>query len=257
MNDKELMDKIINYWNAQPCNSKHSNAAIGTKEFFEQQSEKRYFVEPHLKDWAQFHLYQGKRVLEIGCGMGADAVEFVKHGAEYIGTEISEESMNIAKKRFELYGLNGTFLLRNGEDLSDIKPVDMVYSCGVLHHYPNLDKIIDSIHDVLVPGGEFKFLVYASNSWKYAMIRKGLDQYEAQAGCPYAKCFTKDEIYDLLGDKFTIQRIRQDHCFMYNVPKYKQGIYELEPWFAAMSDEMRQAVKEYLGWHLLVKAVKN
>jgi hypothetical protein len=43
---------------------------------------------------------------------------------------------------------------------------------------------------------------------------------------------------------------------MYNVPKYRQGIYELEPWFAAMPEEMREAVKEYLGWHLLVKAKK-
>ena len=44
---------------------------------------------------------------------------------------------------------------------------------------------------------------------------------------------------------------------MYNVDAYKQGRYELEPWFAAMPDAMREAVREYLGWHLLVKARKN
>jgi hypothetical protein len=43
---------------------------------------------------------------------------------------------------------------------------------------------------------------------------------------------------------------------MYNVEKYKQGIYELEPWFEEMTDDMREAIKEYLGWHLLVKAIK-
>ncbi len=36
--------------------------------------------------------------------------------------------------------------------------------------------------------------------------------------------------------------------------EYKQGKYVLEPWFEAMSDSHRQAVREYLGWHLLVKA---
>jgi hypothetical protein len=41
---------------------------------------------------------------------------------------------------------------------------------------------------------------------------------------------------------------------MYNVPAYKQGRYELEPWFSAMPEDMRDAIKEYLGWHLLVKA---
>jgi hypothetical protein len=44
---------------------------------------------------------------------------------------------------------------------------------------------------------------------------------------------------------------------MYNIDRYKQGEYELEPWFAAMPKAMREAVKEYLGWHLLVKAKRR
>jgi len=60
----------------------------------------------------------------------------------------------------------------------------------------------------------------------------------------------------ILGKKFTVERLRQAHCFMYNVDKYKQGKFELEPWFEAMPELMREAVKEYLGWHLLVKARK-
>jgi len=98
--------------------------------------------------------------------------------------------------------------------------------------------------------------VYAKNSWKYAMIRKGLDQFEAQSDCPYAQAFTSTELYDLLEGSFEILRLRQAHCFMYNIEKYKQGIDELEPWFEAMPVLMREALKEYLGWHLLVKARK-
>lgn len=252
-----LIEKIKEYWDKQPCNLNHSLSEIGSEQFFNENSEKRYFVEPHLKDLAQFHLYQGKRILEIGCGMGADAVEFVKHGAEYIGIDISIESLELAKKRFKVFGLEGKFYNLSGDDdLSHLGKFDLVYSCGVLHHYPNIEKIIENVHDLLIENGEFKFLVYARNSWKYAMIQKGLDQYEAQAGCPYAKAYTKEEIYELLSGKFNIGRIRQAHCFMYNVEKYKQGIYELEPWFEVMSEEMRQAVREYLGWHLLVKATK-
>ena len=88
------------------------------------------------------------------------------------------------------------------------------------------------------------------------MIQKGLDQFEAQSGCPYAKAYSKEEIYDLLEEKFRVLRIRQDHCFMYDVAAYKQDQFQLEPWFAAMPEVMRLAVKEYLGWHLLVKAKK-
>lgn len=253
----DIEQKIIDYWNRQPCNIKHSSKEIGTLEFFEENSAKRYKVEPHLLDLAQFHLYQGKRVLEVGCGMGADAAEFVKHGAEYVGIDISEESVKLAQRRFEVMGLNGQFFVHNAaDDLSKYGKFDLVYSWGVLHHYPDVDRIISNIHDVLIDDGELKFLVYAKNSWKYAMIRKGLDQYEAQASCPYAKAYTNEEVYELLDGKFEVARIRQAHCFMWNVEKYKQNIFELEPWFEAMSPVMREAVGEYLGWHLLVKAIK-
>lgn len=99
-------------------------------------------------------------------------------------------------------------------------------------------------------------MVYARDSWKYAMIQAGLDQFEAQAGCPYADVYTKEDIHNLLDRKFRVESIEQAHCFMYNVPKYKQHIFELEPWFEAMPEEMREAVKKYLGWHLLVVAKK-
>jgi len=257
-NKLELVDKIKNYWNTQPCNVKHSMSEPGTEQYWNEVSERRFFVEPHLRDFASFHLWRGKRVLEIGSGIGSDAVEFARHGAEYVGIDLSAESVAMSKQRFELLGLEGEFHVMDGADTESVAKLgkfDLVYSCGVLHHYPDMGTCLDNIRDALVPNGEFRMLVYAKNSWKYAMIQKGLDQFEAQAGCPYAKAYTKEEIYQLLNSRdLEVLRIRQDHNFMYNVPKYRQGEYELEPWFAAMPEEMRAAIKEYLGWHLLVKA---
>ena len=255
---QDLEETIIKYWDAQPCNIKHGSSPLGSLEFFREQSQKRYRVESHIKDFAQFESYRGKRVLEVGCGIGADAAEFARHGADYVGIDISAESVKLAKQRFEVENLPGNFYVHNGiDDLRKFGNFDLVYTFGVVHHYINEDRIINNIHDVLSPNGELKMMVYAKHSWKYAMILKGLDQYEAQANCPYAKCYTNEDIHALLGDKFSVNEIKQSHCFMYNVPKYKQGIYELEPWFAAMPEEMRVAVKEHLGWHLLVKAKRK
>jgi 2-polyprenyl-3-methyl-5-hydroxy-6-metoxy-1,4-benzoquinol methylase len=255
----ELVDKIKQYWNAQPCNVKHSLSEPGTEQYWNEVTERRFFVEPHLRDFASFHQWRGKRVLEIGSGIGSDAVEFARHGAEYVGIDLSAESVAMSRQRFELFGLRGEFHMMDAADqvmVSKLGQFDLVYSCGVLHHYPDMTACLDNIHAALLPNGEFRMLVYAKNSWKYAMIQKGLDQFEAQAGCPYAKAYSKEEIYELLNGKFEVLRIRQDHNFMYNVPKYRAGEYELEPWFAAMPEDMRAAVKEYLGWHLLVKAQK-
>lgn len=254
-----LEEKIRRYWNNQPCNIKHGRSEFGTPEFFREISERRYRVEPTIPEFAGFHLWAGKRVLEIGCGIGSDAEEFAKHGAEYVGIDYSDESVKIAQHRFKTLELEGEFHAMDASDTDAITALgkfDLIYSYGVIHHFPAIDRIISNVHDCLQFGGEFRFMVYAKNSWKYAMIQKGLDQFEAQSGCPYAQAYSKDEIYKLLGDKFHVERLRQAHCFMYNVDSYKAGSYELEPWFAAMPEEMRDAVKEYLGWHLLVKARK-
>jgi SAM-dependent methyltransferase len=254
---KSLEQRIRDYWNNQPCNVRHSKNTPGSLEFFQDVSARRYRVEPHIPEFAGFYLWQGKQVLEIGPGIGSDAAEFARNGADYYGIDYSDESVKLAQQRFKVEELEGTFVCGDSSDIesySTLPKMDLVYSYGVIHHFPAIDRIIDNVYNILKPGGEFRFMVYAKNSWKQAMINKGLDQFEAQAGCPYAKSYTKDDILDLLGDKFQLERLRQDHCFMYNVDAYKQGRYELEPWFEAMPEAMREAVKEYLGWHLLVKA---
>jgi SAM-dependent methyltransferase len=256
---KTLEQRIKDYWNNQPCNVRHSKNPPGSLEFFQDVSARRYRVEPHIPEFAGFHLWQGRQVLEIGPGIGSDAAEFARNGSDYYAIDYSDESVKLAQQRFKVEELEGTFVCGDASDsgaYESLPNMDLVYSYGVIHHFPAIDRIIDNVYDILKPGGEFRFMVYAKNSWKQAMINKGLDQYEAQAGCPYAKSYTRDDILDLLGSKFHLERLRQDHCFMYNVDAYKQGRYELEPWFEAMPEAMREAVKEYLGWHLLIKAKK-
>jgi SAM-dependent methyltransferase len=254
--------KIQNYWDRQPCNINHSQQPVGSAEYFAEVTAKRYRAEPHILDFAEFHRWRGLRVLEIGCGIGTDAEQFARHGADYVGIDISETSLDICRQRFEVLELPGQFIKANllDDDFSfrdELGQFDLVYSYGVIHHFPRIYDHIRVISELVRSHGEFRFMVYAKNSWKYAMIQKGLDQFEAQAECPYAQAFDYEEIKNLLYGHFDVQNITQDHCFMYNVPEYKQGNFELEPWFAAMPERMREAIKEYMGWHLLVKARKH
>jgi SAM-dependent methyltransferase len=206
--------------------------------------------------FADFDKWQGKRVLEIGCGIGTDAIEFAKAGADYTGIDISTASLAIAKDRFKIYNLQGNLLNLDAtsDELLQLGSFDLIYSFGVLHHYPNVDKVIDTLSKMLSFKGTFKFMVYAEHSWKYAMIKQGLDQFEAQSDCPYAEVYTREKVHALLDNKFTVNSIEQDHCFMYQVEPYKQGNYILEPWFEHMTECIKQTIRKELGWHLLVTA---
>lgn len=255
----DIAANIVEYWNTQPCNINHSRSSIGTAQYWQEVTDKRYTVEPHIREFLKFDDYSNCRVLDVGCGIGSDAEQFVRRGANYVGIDVSSVSIDLCKQRFKLFDLAADFRTMDAADtaaLQSLGKFDLVISIGVLHHSPNITKILSNIHSVLEKDGILKIMLYSKNSWKYAMIQQGLDQFEAQAGCPYAVAYSKEEVCDLLEQRFEIVDFAQDHCFMYNVDLYKQGILQLEPWWAAMSAQMREAVRKQLGWHLLVTAKK-
>jgi len=252
------INEVENFWDSRPCNIKHSNAEIGTIEYFNEVERRKYFVEPHIVDFANFDKWSGKKVLEVGCGIGTDAVNFARNGAVYTGIELSKESLTLAKKRFELFNLKGTFLKGNAEELDnvleDVK-YDLIYSFGVLHHTPNLSLALKQIRNYCHEKSKVKIMVYASNSYKQKMIEAGLDQPEAQYGCPIANTYTRDEITEILKENgFKITSIYQSHIFPYQVEPYKNYQYSKQPWFANMPAEVFEVLEKNFGWHLLIDA---
>ena len=249
------IDDVKKYWNDRPCNVRHSKKDTGTKEYFDEVEAKRYTAEPHIPLFADFESYKGKKVLEVGCGMATEGINFVKHGAEYTGTDLSEESLELAKKRFGVYNKEGKFYAGNSEKLTSFVPVetyDLIYSFGVIHHSPQPEKIISEIKKYMNKDSTLKIMLYASESWKNYMIEAGYDQPEAQYGCPIAYTYTKDEVRELL-DGFDVT-IEQNHIFPYQIEPYKRGEFLKQPWFESMPDEIFEVLKKNLGWHLLITA---
>jgi SAM-dependent methyltransferase len=249
--------EVRSYWNRRPCNIRHSPRAVGTREYFDDVETRKYFVEPHIPEFAAFPRWSGRRVLEIGCGLGTDAVNFARHGAAYTGIELSDVSLALARRRFEVFGLEGEFLCHDAEDLDRVLPAaafDLVYSFGVIHHTPRPRAVIDAARRLVRPDGELRMMLYARESWKAIMIDEGLDQPEAQAGCPIALTYTHQDVRDLLEGRFDVVEMRQAHIFPYVVEQYVRYEYERQPWFEAMPPEMFAALERRLGWHLLVTA---
>jgi SAM-dependent methyltransferase len=258
----ELEKQIYEYWQRQPCGIKHSQNPVGTREYFLDLSRRRSIIVDRdnvQSDFVDFASWQGKRVLEIGCGVATDGVRFAQAGADYVGIDLTDSAIELARQRFALFDLSGQFKTANAAEAStyqDLGQFDLVYSWGVIHHWPDLDVLLQRIHDCLKPNGTFIFLVYAKNSWKHAMVEADLAQYEAQDNCPCVNAYYEQEVRDFLHGRFEVIDLQQRGTFMYNLEKYKQGILELEPWFAAMPESVRTAVDRQLGGHYIGKVKK-
>lgn len=250
------IQEVKKYWNDRPCNIRHSNKDIGTREYFNEVSKKKFFVEPHIINFTNFASWKGKKVLEVGCGLATVGIEFANVGADYTGVELSEESLSLAKQRFEVFSKTAKFYSGNAENLSSFVPTetyDLIYSFGVIHHSPHPEKILSEIKKYMNKDSVLKIMLYAKDSWKNYMIEAGLDQPEAQYGCPIANTYTKQDVVELL-DGYEVISIDQDHIFPYQIEPYKKGEYIKQSWFAEMPSEMFNVLEKNLGWHLLIEA---
>ena len=250
------IEEVKKFWDDRPCNVRHSDKEVGTLDYFKEVTKKKFFVEPHIKTFSDFGRWNGKKVLEIGCGMATAGVNFAANGAYYTGVELSETTLDLAKKRFELFEQSGTFYQGDAELLSTFVPsqtFDLIYSFGVIHHSPRPSRIFSEMKKYMNENTVVKVMLYAKDSWKNYMIEAGLDQPEAQYGCPIANTYTKDEVVDLM-EGFDVLSIEQDHIFPYQIEPYKRGEYLKQPWFESMSPEMFRTLEKNLGWHLLITA---
>jgi len=263
------IQKVQDYWNSRPCNLRHSQREIGTKEYFDEVEKRKYFIEPHIPAFAQFEKWKDKKVLEIGCGIGTDTINFARAGAKVTAVDYSEESIALAKKRADVFGLDIDFYQANAEQLSEVVPVeeyDLIYSFGVIHHTPHPDKVIEQIRKYMGPDSIFKIMVYNRFCWKVLWMLlsfgKGafwkLDELiarysEAQTGCPVTYSYTKKTVKELLSG-LDVLDTEIDHIFPYKIEEYKQYQYKKVWYFRYLPDSVFRWLEKRLGWHLCVTA---
>ena len=266
------LDAVRAYWDARPCNVRHSPKAVGSREYFDEVERRRYFVEPHLLRFADFPRWHGKRVLEIGCGIGTDTINFARAGATVTAVDLSETSLELAQQRAEVYGLTDrvSFHCADAENLAGVvspEPYDLVYSFGVIHHTPHPLRAVEQIRANYVDQrSELRLMLYHRYAWKvlWILATEGrfafwkLDELvarnsEAQTGCPVTYTYTRKGVEQLLAG-FTIEDCFVDFIFPYRIPDYVEYRY-IKNWYVrALPPTVFRALERRFGWHLCITA---
>jgi len=110
----------------------------------------------------------GAKVLDIGCGSGAIAVQMVRDlgAAEVVGIDVEGPVCAAARRRAEAAGLSGQIdirLVRPGPlDFAD-GSFDLVYSKDSILHIPDKEALAADVYRILRPGGWF-----AASDWLIA-----------------------------------------------------------------------------------------
>lgn len=162
------LQQVRNFWNTEACGTQFVERSTNDRDFFSRYRQFRYRTEWHIPAFASFADAAGQRVLEIGCGNGADAFMFAVNGADYTGIDLTPEAVEATQRHFRAEGLSGQFRVQSCEQLSFANDsFDTVYSFGVLHHTPDPERAVREVHRVLKPGGVARVMLYHRHSFNY------------------------------------------------------------------------------------------
>lgn len=211
--ESTLKHQVQDYWDSEPCDSRHGKSEDPSL-YFDEIERKRYHLEPFILDFADFGREKGKRILEIGIGVGIDFWQWVKGNATAIGIDLTSQAVRFTRKHLDLRGVSGRaygLLQADAEHLPFRESVfHVVYAWGVFHHTPETEVAFEEAFRVLAPGGILKAMVYHVPSWTgwLLWLRHGLLVGKPFCGAkeliarhlesPGTKVYTSTEIHRLL-----------------------------------------------------------
>lgn len=118
--------------------------------------------------------FEGKRVLDLGCGFGWHCRYAVEHGAvSVLGIDLSEKMLEEARKR-NVSSLIGYRCMAIEDFDFEPESYDVVISSLTFHYLESFGEICRKVNSCLTAGGSFVFSVehpvftaYGSQDWHY------------------------------------------------------------------------------------------
>ena len=234
---------------------------IGENYSYEKKRDFRYSLQDYMHEVFKFDSFAGKKILEIGCGAGIDSAEFARNGSLVTSTDFTERSVQATKELLQEANLPANVMQADATRLQfEDDSFDCVYSFGVLHHIPDIEKALAEIKRVLKPGGQLMVMLYNKDSLLYGysiVYLRGIKERqlekltmdellarysERKEDNPYTRVYTKTEAEGLFSKYFSSCAVEVRYNVI-DLPEQRKVKVDVP-------DEYE------LGWHLIVKGVK-
>jgi len=255
-------------WGCDPAGAVYGREhEFGSREFFEEVERHRYQeYAPWMPQVMGFDKHAGQKLLEIGCGMGTDLLQFARGGAICTGVDLTPRSIEISRHRFKLYGMPGEFLITDGEALPFAdNSFDVVYSNGVLHHTPDTAAAVREIHRVLKPGGVAKVMLYyrhSLNYWGEIILHRGFFRGQLLRGQTPEQIMARCVEYGEDGEPLVKVYSRSEARQLFK--PFRRVNFEIDQMIRAelhalssmVSERLFTTLRKRFGWNLIVTASK-
>lgn len=248
------LGRVRRFWEDHVNNEYFTRRERGSPEYFREIERRRYRHHYHLPPLFErmAERGRGRRLLEVGCGIGIDTLRLARLGfGEVVGVDLTEVAVEVAAERARREGLEGVrFEVADAETLPfEEGSFDLVYSFGVLHHTPGIERAVAEVHRVLAPGGTAHVMLYHSRSLVNLVHRALRLPYESPKDlkdhCPVVYRLTRAEARRLFG-LFQRVRIETEYPFTYGMRLVSRLVPRpLERWLGRR-----------IGWHLMIEASK-
>jgi ubiquinone/menaquinone biosynthesis C-methylase UbiE len=223
MNDiaPSTVSAVRDYWDSHTLGLQYvrdRSISVGSREFF---AHIRPWMNPYKFPWImerierQAKLLKGKHLLEIGCGMGYDSLEFLKRGVRVTATDLTPSAVRLARRHFEIEQLTpedirveSVLQLSFGDNL-----FDAVWANGVLHATGDTRRAIQEVGRVLKPGGRAIIShFYRKPSWMYVLSRFGKENIEyKEEDPPVNEFYTEREILAMFTGFDVIEAVQEHY----------------------------------------------
>ena len=98
----------------------------------------------------------GKKLLDIGAGLGESSVYFALQGAQVTTVDISPQMVEMALRLGRKHGVELHGMVAGAEDLDlPANSYDIIYVANTIHHVHNRESLFEQMLHALKPGGMF------------------------------------------------------------------------------------------------------